>query len=116
MESKNIDLNYLYKLTGNDKNEVYEFVLDVLNMTENVISTIDSAVEKEDYKLISESAHKIKSSLKIFGSHTMVQILSSLETNATSTQDKNEVVSLYSSLKHELPLWEKELMMEVNKL
>jgi hypothetical protein len=113
METKNVDLNYLYTITGNNKDEMFEYVIDVLDMTENTMSAIDIAFEKEDFKIIRESAQKIKSTLKVFGNHSLLPILSNLESDDTN---KSTVSTYYHTLKQELPLWERALMMEINKL
>ncbi len=78
---KYIDLTYLNEVAGNDQKLFNELVNIFLTQMEELKNIINNAVKQQDYELIKQAAHKIKSSLRTFGAYTLASKFEEIETN-----------------------------------
>jgi HPt (histidine-containing phosphotransfer) domain-containing protein len=85
-EIKNINLAYLNAISS-DK----DFKLRIFELFKNEVGILMQkmplSLEKKDYKLLSEHAHKAKSSVSILGMEKLSEEMSILETDAKNLRN-----------------------------
>jgi signal transduction histidine kinase/DNA-binding response OmpR family regulator len=91
-----IDISYLKSLSeGND-----EFVTEMLNIfaedTPVLMQQMKVAVDKEDWKKVSQLAHKYRSPLALLGIKSIEEIMNSIEYNAKEKTNLSELPKMFS--------------------
>ena len=115
MTVQEIDFKFLIEITEYNKEEIKNFVDDVLILKEGVIESINEAFIINDFKSIMEGAHKLKSAIKIFGSQNLESTLESFEI-ASGENDRARTSEKLEELNLKIPVWVCELEMEFQKL
>ena len=100
-----INLQYLNEITGGDPEIIKEFVEDVVKLKDEVWNEIKHAYANHDIKAIKESAHKLKSSVKIFGSDIFQNKLEQIE----QEDEISNIGALVKDLSEIIPVWQEEL-------
>ncbi len=91
-----IDISYLKSLSeGND-----EFVTEMLNIfaedTPVLMQQMKVAVEKEDWKKVSQLAHKYRSPLALLGIKSIEEIMNTIEYNAKEKTNLSELPKMFN--------------------
>ena len=113
--AKQVNLDYLLKITENNKGEVRSFIDDILYTKNQVLPEMEKAVEVLDYFTVKQCCHKLRSTMKIFGSTNLEEKLSKVE---FLYRENNipAIKRLVEEIVKTLPGWEKELNLEFSKL
>jgi len=85
--TSHVDLTYLKTMSGGDKIIILQMVKMFKEQIPEYLSELKKSLQKKDYKNLSESAHKTKSSLNIVGMNDLADLMKSLELKAKRNED-----------------------------
>lgn len=93
-----IDLQNLKMLTGEDPGFMLEILQMVLDQSPAAVSEMKDKLSRADYRGLSASAHKYKSSIQILGSPEFSALVRNIEQNAEAAQEYETLQQLISRL------------------
>ncbi len=79
IKEKVCDLLYLNEMVRGNKRLIKEIIDEFLTQVPEELEMINEAVSKEDYPIIKNVAHTMKSSLSIMGISVIIPVLQSIE-------------------------------------
>lgn len=115
MASKYVDLQFLMSSTKNDREQVSEFIQDVLELNAHSVGSLKSAFENNNFAEMKSTAHMLKSSADIFDSVVYKQKLVNLEAKCKEG-DKENIDKALKEVTAIASAWEEELREELAKL
>ena len=77
-----INLDYLYEVTGGDKDIMIEMIDIFLSETQAVLSAIEQCFQDKEWTQLASETHKLKPTLMYVGLHEIHGIAEKLEQNA----------------------------------
>lgn len=100
MEKKLTNMDYLNSTCDNDHAMIRSICDMFLATTPPQITTLDNQVANESWDEVRKSAHKLKSSLRMFGAKDTADKLEYIEMNASTSP--GEISKLISEIKSEI--------------
>lgn len=88
-----IDLTYLNDISGGDEEFIQDMIQTFLEETPKDLSALQAAVEKEDWKEVGNTAHKLKSSIKMFGMADLRDEVLGIEHDGKQSENTGELPS-----------------------
>ncbi len=114
-ENRSFSLDELNKVSNGDKKFVEEMVAIFIRTTDEGITEMESAIKKNDMKLIADMAHKIAPPCRHMGATALLNCLVSIE-NAIRNSDKSiDIAQLVEKAKKEKDIVISELKTEIIK-
>jgi len=109
LEYKHLDLSYLAQMTGGDKNFEEELLNDIKKQLEESIDEIKKSLANNDLERVRALAHKLKSSVNIFGMKEMRDIFKDIEMSIKENRDLDKIPALVDLLSEKYVECRKEL-------
>jgi HPt (histidine-containing phosphotransfer) domain-containing protein len=106
---KQVRLDYLREISGNNPELIKEFIQEALGQSDQIMPEINQALALHDFDKVSRLCHMLKSSMKIFHSDLLVELLSSLEVHASDDSQHIHVTPLGVRLNELMAGWKSEL-------
>ncbi len=94
----NINLSYVKDMLGDDPEVVRSFVAEIIDQMKETELLISNFIAQKNFQEISATAHKVKSILQMVGAEKLYQKIQELELTAKTSDDINEINSLYRSV------------------
>ncbi len=91
MKSNNIDLSYLYEITGGNKGVIHEMISLFLVETPKQFALLREHTAKEDWKKVGLEAHKLKPTFLYVGLNNFYNEAEELEKSAKEERDLDQV-------------------------
>ena len=97
MAELNINLNYLIEACGSDKEALKELITLFVNETPKNIENIKNSIANADWNSVKITAHKLKSSYKIFGLTELSDNFSKIEKYSQNQSDYDKAENIFNS-------------------
>ncbi len=97
--SKKYSSNTLLEMMDGNRGEVAELAAMLFDLGPKMISEIDKNITTENWKKAADVAHKLKSSLKLWGMTDLIALAVFIETNGKIANETDEIVIQFVSLK-----------------
>lgn len=101
-EVPDIDLNELYRISDNNKSFYLELIQIFINSTERGMKKMREAMSDQNYRLLSDLAHKMSSPVKHILAKQLYTKLKDLENMDFGKSDMEEVGKLIETIEQEL--------------
>ncbi len=115
MAKKKDKLFLLRAYLGDDSQQIKEMLELFLENIPNDLKELNLFCEKNDVENIRKTAHRLKSSVRLFGLNQVGEILQKMETLSEENSTKNKLETLARQvnqlMEHELELLGKELVL-----
>lgn len=108
-ESKHYNLSSLHSLSRGNKDFVLKMVSIFVEQTSEVVQKIDQAIEENNFLEVSRLIHKIKPSVQGMGVNSVMEEIKLLEKVSKETEDKEQIRSLFETIKYTLTIVVQEL-------
>lgn len=96
--SVKVDLSYLEDIAGGSKEFIVEMIDMFLEQTPGYCLDIKQGILDQDWKKVSDLAHKIKPTLAFMGSHAAKEVMSSVETDSRNKVNLDTLGSRFDNL------------------
>ena len=94
-----INIDALEKFTEGDKELTIQVMEIFLRQVPEAIQKIEKSIGSKDWKEVFNQAHKIKSSLSVFGLNELREIAFQIESNARDESNTSEINNLFDSFR-----------------
>jgi signal transduction histidine kinase/DNA-binding response OmpR family regulator len=101
-EVPDIDLNELYRISDNNKSFYYELIQIFISSTQRSMKKMREAMSDQNYRLLSDLAHKMSSPVKHILAKQLYTKLKELETMDFKNSDKEKIGILLNTIEKEL--------------
>jgi len=96
--SVKVDLSYLEDIAGGSKEFIIEMIDMFLEQTPGYCLEIKQGIIDQEWKKVSDLAHKIKPTLAFMGSHAAKEVMSSIETDSRNMINLDTLGSRFDDL------------------
>ncbi|MBQ3689675.1 MAG: Hpt domain-containing protein [Bacteroidales bacterium] len=110
-----INLNYLNTVSAGDKAVKKQIIELFFTQMDEISGKLQEALDKKDYKELSQTAHLAKSSLRIMGIDDIAQQMEVLQETASEESEVHRYPELVKYFLKNIPFAVKELQEELSK-
>ena len=103
------DLSFLQSFSGGDNSRIQKYVKMYLDSTPALFVSMEKAVQTADSKQLKSSAHTLKSQVDYMGMRKTKELLKSIEEDALSGGDLQQVIPKITQVKEMMTQAETEL-------
>lgn len=86
-----MDLTYLNEISGGDEDFIKDMIETFLDETPKDIEQLQSHLKEENWAELGDTAHKLKSSIKMFGFPTLKDQVLSLENDGKNAENLDSI-------------------------
>jgi HPt (histidine-containing phosphotransfer) domain-containing protein len=104
-----LDLSYLYEISDDDREFIYEMIRTIVNNTPPILKEIKEAGEKEKWTELGRLLHKFKPSLLLLNIDYLSTLIRSAENNAKKENNIEDIPSQLIELNQLCEILLKEL-------
>ncbi|MBL7860801.1 MAG: response regulator [Cyclobacteriaceae bacterium] len=94
VQSSEVDLSYLYKVSNGDKNFIQEITSTFLESTPKTLRDIQEQLQEKNWRQLAKVVHKIKPTITLLGIHALKDKILQLEAEAIRGQDERLILAL----------------------
>jgi len=113
-QADKIDLSYLEKVSGNNKDFIREIADAFISSIPNSIQEMENHSENENWVELARVAHKIKPSITLLGVHSLKDKIVKLEEEAKLHQNPWQITQLSKEVSSELKATLESLKIQIN--
>mgnify|MGYP002783942473 CR=1 FL=1 len=116
METKYFNIEALTSLIGNDKTMLTGMLENIVSGALKKFEEFNQNYDKQDWNLVRDNAHFLKSNFRYLGNPRMSTILKTIEMNSHDAEKRTEVAELMKEFNDNFPLVIKEVKAYLNFL
>lgn len=113
MSDRLYDLDVLRKMVNNDEEFMNQMIAMFIDKVPLDIQDIEQSKSTNEWDKVGKIAHKIKSSLKMMGAHTLVEMAVRIETLGKEAKHDDEMKDLTTKFLQTLNIMIEDLKTEV---